>query len=129
MISNTTVSVSSSGKNGSIRTSLSYLYDKNQYPNSRKNKFWYNIGGELKLGNKASVEGSMNFTQESAPNTAGYGYGTGYMYNILLWTGPEYDLRDYKDYWLVPNEKQNWHYTDWYDNPYFEDYEKIKSDK
>ena len=107
MISNTTVSVSSSGKNGSIRTSLSYLYDKNQYPNSRKNKFWYNIGGELKLGNKASVEGSMNFTQESAPNTAGYGYGTGYMYNILLWTGPEYDLRDYKDYWLVPNEKQN----------------------
>lgn len=118
MISNTTVSVSSSGKNGSIRTSLSYLYDKNQYPNSRKNKFWYNIGGELKLGNKASVEGSMNFTQESAPNTAGYGYGTGYMYNILLWTGPEYDLRDYKDYWLVPNEKQNWHYTDWYDNPY-----------
>ena len=60
MISNTTVSVSSSGKNGSIRTSLSYLYDKNQYPNSRKNKFWYNIGGELKLGNKASVEGSMN---------------------------------------------------------------------
>ena len=127
MISNTTVSVSSSGKNGSIRTSLSYLYDKNQYPNSRKNKFWYNIGGELKLGNKASVEGSMNFTQESAPNTAGYGYGTGYMYNILLWTGPEYDLRDYKDYWLVPNEKQNWHYTDWYDNPYFEAYEKIKS--
>ena len=89
MISNTTVSVSSSGKNGSIRTSLSYLYDKNQYPNSRKNKFWYNIGGELKLGNKASVEGSMNFTQESAPNTAGYGYGTGYMYNILLldWSG------------------------------------------
>ena len=69
----------------------------------------------------------MNFTQESAPNTAGYGYGTGYMYNILLWTGPEYDLRDYKDYWLVPNEKQNWHYTDWYDNPYFEAYEKIKS--
>lgn len=127
MISNTTVSVSSSGKNGSIRTSLSYLYDKNQYPNSHKNKFWYNIGGELKLGNKASVEGSMNFTQESAPNTAGYGYGTGYMYNILLWTGPEYDLRDYKDYWLVPNEKQNWHYTDWYDNPYFEAYEKIKS--
>ena len=49
------------------------------------------------------------------------------MYNILLWTGPEYDLRDYKDYWLVPNEKQNWHYTDWYDNPYFEAYEKIKS--
>ena len=35
MISNTTVSVSTSGKNGTIRTSLSYLYDKNQYPNTK----------------------------------------------------------------------------------------------
>ena len=127
LISNTTVSMSTSGENGSIRSSLSYLYDKSQYPNTKKNKFWYNLGGELKLGKKAVLEGSLNFSQESAPNTGGYGYGTGYMYNILLWTGPEYDLRDYKDYWLIPNEKQNWHYTDWYDNPYFEAYEKIKS--
>lgn len=127
MISNTTVSVSTSGENGSVRASLSYLYDKNQYPNTHKNKFWYNIGGDLKLGKKASLEGNLNFTHESAPNTAGYGYGTGYMYNILMWTGPEYDLREYKDYWLIPNEKQNWHYTDWYDNPYFEAYEKIKA--
>lgn len=28
---------------------------------------------------------------------------------------------------MIPNEKQNWHYTDWYDNPYFEAYEKIKA--
>lgn len=127
MISNTTVSVSTSGENGSVRASLSYLYDKNQYPNTHKNKFWYNIGGDLKLGKKASLEGNLNFTHETAPNTAGYGYGTGYMYNILMWTGPEYDLREYKDYWIIPNEKQNWHYTDWYDNPYFEAYEKVKA--
>ena len=79
MISNTTVSVSTSGENGSVRASLSYLYDKNQYPNTHKNKFWYNIGGDLKLGKKASLEGNLNFTHETAPNTAGYGYGTGYM--------------------------------------------------
>lgn len=127
LISNTTISMSTSSENGSIRSSLSYLYDKSQYPNTKKNKFWYNLGGVLKLGKKAVLEGNLNFTQESAPNTGGYGYGTGYMYNILLWTGPEYDLRDYKDYWLIPNEKQNWHYTDWYDNPYFEAYEKIKA--
>ncbi len=83
LISNTTVSMSTSSENGSIRSSLSYLYDKSQYPNTRKNKFWYNLGGELKLGKKAVLEGSLNFTQESAPNTGGYGYGTGYMYNIL----------------------------------------------
>jgi TonB-linked SusC/RagA family outer membrane protein len=127
VVSNTTVSASSSNEYGSFRTSLSYMYDKNPYPNTYKNKFWYNVGGELKLGKKASIEGSLNFSKENAPNSAGYGYGTGYMYNILLWTGTEYDLTQYKDYWLVPNESQNWHYSDWYDNPYFEAYEKIRA--
>lgn len=126
MVSNNSVSISSTGENGSIRTTLSYLYDKNQYPNTKMNKFWYNVGGEMKLGAKASVETNLNFTQESAPNTAGYGYGTGYMYNILIWTGPEYRLADFKDYWLIPNEKQNWFYNEWYDNPYFEAHEKVR---
>jgi TonB-linked SusC/RagA family outer membrane protein len=127
IISNNTISISSKGENGSIRTSLSYLYDKNQYPNTYKHKYFYNIGGELKLGNKASIEGSLNFSNETAPNTTGYGYGTGYMYNILVWTGPEYRLKDFRDYWKVPNESQNWMYTEWYDNPWFEAYEKLVS--
>lgn len=129
VVSNTTVSASASNEHGSFRTSLSYMYDKNPFPNHYKNKFWYNVSGELKLGKKASIEGSLNFSKENSPNTGGHGgyYGTGYMYNILLWTGTEYDLRQYKDYWLVPNESQNWHYSDWYDNPYFEAYEKLRS--
>ena len=28
------------------------------------------------------------------------------MYNLLVWSAPDYDLRDYKDYWLVENEVQ-----------------------
>ena len=88
MISNTTVSVSSSGKNGSIRTSLSYLYDKNQYPNSRKNKFWYNIGGELKLGNKASVEGSRTLRRNLRRIRLGMEWYRIYVqYFIMDWSG------------------------------------------
>ncbi len=127
MVSNNSVSVSTKGENGSLHSSISYMYNKNPYPNTHMNKMWYNVGGELKLSDKMLVETSLNYNHSYAPQTAGYGYGTGYIYNILVWTGPDYDLRNYRDYWVIPNEKQNWFLTDWYDNPYFEAYEKLRS--
>lgn len=127
MISNNSISVSTKGEHGSIHSTLSYMYNKNPYPNTHMNKMWYNIGGELKLTDKMLVETSLNYNHSYAPQTAGYGYGTGYIYNILVWTGPDYDIRDYRDYWLVPNERQNWFLSDWYDNPYFEAYEKLRA--
>ena len=109
MISNTNVSVTQSGKNGSVRSSASFIYDKGQYPNEKGKEFRYSIGGTMKLGDKVNIEGTLGFNKQVAPNTAGTGYGAqGYIYNMLVWTGPEYDVTQYKDYWVIPNEKQNW---------------------
>lgn len=125
MISNTTVSVTQQGENGSLRSSLSYIYNKGQYPNTKGQQFRYTLGGEMKLGNKVSIEGTMGYGKQIAPNTSGSGYNDqGYIYNILIWTGPEYNLRDYRDYWITPDVEQNWHYAGWYDNPYLMAYEK-----
>ncbi|WP_280745267.1 MULTISPECIES: SusC/RagA family TonB-linked outer membrane protein [unclassified Parabacteroides] len=125
MISNTTVSVSQQGENGSFRSSLSYVYNKGQYPNSKGQQFRYTLGGEMKLTDKLSIEGTMGYSKQIAPNTSGTGYGDqGYIYNLLIWTGPEYDVRDYRDYWITPDVEQNWHYAGWYDNPYLMAYEK-----
>src|SRR5690606_20062814 len=30
-----------------------------------------------------------------------------------------YDIRDYRNYWAVPDEQQNWMDQAWYDNPYY----------
>lgn len=126
MISNTNVSVTQSGKNGSVRSSASFIYDKGQYPNEKGKEFRYSIGGTMKLGDKVNIEGTLGFNKQVAPNTAGTGYGAqGYIYNMLVWTGPEYDVTQYKDYWVIPNEKQNWMRDSWYDNPYLSAYEKI----
>ncbi|MDR1454118.1 MAG: SusC/RagA family TonB-linked outer membrane protein, partial [Tannerella sp.] len=126
LISNSTVSVSQQGENGSVRSSFSYLYNKGQYPNTYANRFRYTVGGEMKLGRKVSVEGTMGFTKTLSPNTSGYGYMTqGYIYNLLVWTGAEYDLRDYRDYWIKKDELQNYHSDYWYDNPYLMAYEKL----
>lgn len=98
MISNTNVSVTQTGKNGSVRTSFSYVNNKGQYPNAKSQQFKYSIGGEMKLGDKVSVEGTLAFNKQISPNTAGTGYGNqGYIYNLLVWTGPEYDVTQYKD--------------------------------
>jgi TonB-linked outer membrane protein, SusC/RagA family len=127
LITNNNISISQSGENGSFRISLNHIYNKGQYPNLKLNAVNFAVGGEMKVGEKFDMNASMGFNREMAPQTAGKGYGDqGYIYQILLWTGPDYDIRQYRDYWRVKNERQNWLYDAWYDNPYLIAYEKLK---
>jgi hypothetical protein len=72
------------------------------------------------------VESQLGYSRSSAPQIWGGGYNNqGYIYQILMWTGPDYDIRQYRDYWVTPHEKQNWLYSAWYDNPYLIAYEKL----
>ena len=47
------------------------------------------------------------------------------MYTLLIWSSPDWNVLDYKDYWLVPNEIQNSSYTAGNNNPYFDRYERL----
>ncbi|MGH2644734.1 MAG: TonB-dependent receptor domain-containing protein, partial [Chitinophagaceae bacterium] len=51
---------------------------------------------------------------------------TGYdpMYSMLVWGSPDWDIRDYKNYWAVPNEVQNSSYTAGNNNPYFNQFQR-----
>lgn len=125
VISNNSVSFTNQGENGSIRTSISHIYNKGQYPNTKLNMTNISVSGETKISDKVSLESRFGYNRRYAPNDFGAGYNDqGYIYNILVWTGPEYDLMQYKDYWLEENVSQNWHYRAWYDNPYLAAYEK-----
>ncbi|QMW06472.1 SusC/RagA family TonB-linked outer membrane protein [Spirosoma foliorum] len=126
-ITNNTVSISQSGENGSFRVSLNHIYNKGQFPNLKSNAMNFSVSGEMKVGNKFTLSSQMGYNRKTAPQISGSGYSAqGYIYNILIWMGPEYDLSLYKDnYWLTPNVQQNWHYKAWYDNPYLMAYEKL----
>jgi TonB-dependent SusC/RagA subfamily outer membrane receptor len=125
-ISNNNVSLSQQGENGSFRASLTNIYNKGQYPNAKLNMTTFSVGGDIKVNNRFTLDANMSFNRRATPNVNGTGYNDqGYIYNILVWTGPEYDLSKYKDYWLVPDESQNWHYNAWYDNPYLIAHEKL----
>ncbi|WP_245645443.1 SusC/RagA family TonB-linked outer membrane protein [Niabella ginsenosidivorans] len=126
LVTNNNITVTQSGENGFFRAGVNHIYNKGQFPNEKLNILNYTMSGALKIGQKFSLESSMGYTWQQSPQVWGQGYGAqGYIYQLQMWTGPDYDIRQYKDYWVTPNEKQNWLYDAWYDNPYLIAYEKL----
>lgn len=124
-ILNNNLSIAQTGELGGFRASATWVQNKGTYPNSVFNKLTYSIGGEIKL-KRFSISTSVSYNNHSSPNT-GFGGYTGYdpMYSMLIWGSPDWDIRQYKDYWVVPNEVQNSSYTSGNNNPYFDRYERI----
>ncbi|MGK9117838.1 SusC/RagA family TonB-linked outer membrane protein [Olivibacter jilunii] len=126
IITNNNVSITQTGEHGFFRTSLNHILNKGQYPNTKLNIINFTNSGEMKLGDKVTIGAQTGYTRQNAPQIWGTGYGNqGYLYQILMWTGPDYDIRQYRDYWITPHQQQNWLYDAWYDNPYLIAYEKL----
>lgn len=124
---NNNVNIVQQGEFGSFRTTATWVNNKGQYPNSVYNKLTFGLGGDMKI-DKFLLSASMTYNKQTTPNT-GFGGYTGYdpMYSMLIWSAPDWDIRQYKDYWLIPNEVQNSSYTSTNNNPYFDRYERTRS--
>jgi len=126
IVANNNITVAQTGENGSFKIGVNHIYNKGQFPNLELNMINLTTGGEIKINDKFKIESHIGISRRSAPQTWGTGYNSqGYLYQMVMWTGTEYDIRDYKDYWVIPNKTQNWMYTNWYDNPYLIAYEKL----
>lgn len=126
-ILNNNVSVSQTGELGGFRASATWGQNKGTYPNARFDKMAYTVGGDIKI-KRFSLNTTITYNRQSSPNMGFNGY-TGYdpMYSLLVWGSPDWDIRDYKDYWLIPNEQQNSSYTATINNPYFDRYQRTHS--
>lgn len=126
LVTNNNVSVSQKGKYGSFRTSVTQVYNRGQYPNQDLNKVTVSVGGEMSY-KKFKLEAAASYNKRISSNDYGSGYSNSYIYDMVLWGGTEYDVRDYKDYWIEGKEniQQNWYDKSWYDNPYFKANEVI----
>lgn len=120
MVTNTNVNISQAGKLGGFRLSATHVYQRDQYPNSKLNKYIFSGSGNINY-NRLKLESTFSYKKETSPNMPITDYGNGNVfYNLLIWSGTEFDIRDFKDYWKVVNEEQNWFdQSSWYDNPYF----------
>lgn len=126
-ILNNNVNVVQQGENGSLRASATWVQNKGQYPNSKFDKLTYSVGGEMKF-NKLTFSSSLTYNKNTTPNMGFNGY-TGYdpMYSLLIWSAADWNIMDYKDYWLIPNEVQNNSYTAGANNPWFDRNERTHS--
>lgn len=130
LVTNNNVNVAYKGKNGSFRTSLTHVYNKGQFPGNKLNNFTYTVAGDMKFG-KFTMDASITYNGGNSPQFRGEGYGwDGYLYNMIVWSGTDYDVREFKNYWKEGKEgiEQNWLYKYDLNNPYFLANEATKSE-
>lgn len=129
VITSNNLSFTKSGENGSFRASASHIYQQGIVPNTDLKNTSFNIAGNYNLSKDFTVNGRISYNKEYTHNFPETGYGpTNYLYNLILWTGPDIDVRDLRNYWVEGKEGvQQRHYnTSYYNNPYFQAYEYMR---
>ncbi len=122
MISSNNVNLSWGNDNGSFRASLGNIYQKGIVPNTDLNNTSFSLSGNYNVAKSLNIDTRVTYNREYTDNFPTVGYGpTNYLYNLVLWIGPDIDIRDLKNYWVKGKEGlQQYNYnTSWYNNPYF----------
>lgn len=134
-ITNNNVAVAFKTNQVAVRTSLNWTQNKGRYPNSMLDKYTYTLGGDIDL-EKFKLASNMSYTKRYSPNMGSNGY-TSYdpMYTLLIWSSADFNVLDYKDYWIKPGQLQNNQFGYNYEtqkysgknqnNPYFDRYERL----
>ena len=133
-VTNNNLNIGYNKGNVAVRNSFNWTQNRGQYPNSTLNKYSYALGADLNL-DKLKISSNFSYAKKASPNVGSNGY-TSYdpMYSLLIWSSPDFDIRDYKDnYWITKGVQQNYifgiqpngSYTGAsQNNPYFDRYEK-----
>lgn len=126
LMSTNSLSVTSGGEKGSFRAAASHIYQKGIVPNTSLNNSSFSVAGNYSLSPKLKADARLSYNRQYTDNFPETGYGpTNYLYNLVLWTGADVDVRDLRNYWAEGREgEQQRHYNQsWYNNPYFQAYE------
>jgi TonB-linked SusC/RagA family outer membrane protein len=129
MISTNNISVSGGNENSNFRLSVANTYQKGIVPNTQLNNTSFTVAGGFTLSKHLKADASLTYNRQYTDNFPETGYGpTNYLYNLVLWTGPDIDVNDLRNYWQPGQEgRQQRHYNQsWYNNPYFQAYEYLR---
>lgn len=129
LISSNNVNLTSGNDMGNFRLSASHIYQKGPVPNTDLNNTSFTVAGGYKLSDKLSTDASLTYNRQYTENFPETPYGPeNYLYNLVLWTGVDVDVRDLKDYWVSGQEGfQQKHFNNsYYNNPYFQANEYLR---
>lgn len=91
------ISVTKSGEDYSVRTSISHSYQQSIIPNMELNITNFNIFGSYNVNKRLSIDANMNFNYQYTPNYPDVDYGpNSLIYNMSIWTGADWNINDPK---------------------------------
>lgn len=114
-------SVQTQGEHGHFMISNTYKYAKASQPGSHLNINITRLNGTLKITKDLSFEGSLQYDYQNSDNRLRAVYGpTSIIYNLAIWGGSHFDVRDFKNIWVPGKEGVQQDYVEnWrYNNPY-----------
>jgi TonB-linked SusC/RagA family outer membrane protein len=129
MLQSNSIAISSSSERQDIRISFGNTYQKGIVPNTSLNNF--NFAGNLtqRLSEKFTLNTYVNYNRQSTPNLPDVNYGpNSLVYNMVLWGGADWSVKDMRDYWMPGKEGTQQKYVEnfRYNNPYFMSYEWLR---
>jgi TonB-linked SusC/RagA family outer membrane protein len=122
LLSTNSIAASIGTDKGSFRVAANHIYQKGVVPNTGLNNSSFSIGGNYRLSPKLTMDGKLTYNREYSDNYPTVGYGPpNYLYNLILWIGPDIDIRDLENYWIKGKEglQQRNYNLSWYNNPHF----------
>lgn len=129
LITSNNVNVTSGNDMGNFRLSASHIYQRGLVPNTDLNNTSFTVAGGYKLSEKLTTDASLTYNRQYTDNFPETPYGPeNYLYNLVLWTGADVDVRDLRDYWVPGREGfQQKHFNNtYYNNPYFQAFEYLR---
>lgn len=129
IVSSNNISVTKTSEAGSFRASASQIYQRGIVPNTDLQNSSFNLSGNYKLTEALTMDARISYNRQYTNNFPETGYGpTNYLYNLILWTGPDISVKDLRNYWVPGKEgiQQRNYNNSYYNNPYFQAYEYLR---
>jgi len=91
------ISVTKTGEDFSLRTSLSHSYQQSIIPNMDLNITNLNMSASYAISKRLTVDANLNFNDQYSENIPDVNYGpNSLIYNMSIWSGADWDVNDPK---------------------------------
>ncbi len=129
ILTNNSIAISSSGEKHDLRFSVSNSYQRGIIPNTDLTTLNFNLNNTLRMTKKLKLDANLNFNKQFTENIPDVNYGpNSVIYNMTIWGGADWDVRDMENYWQPGKEGIQSVYAEYqrYHNPYFMSYEWLR---
>lgn len=129
LLSSNSLSIASSTEKTDFRASLANIFQRGIVPNTELNNTNFTLSLVHRANQHFSLTTYFNYSRQASPNVPDVDYGpNSIIYNIILWGGADWAMKDMRNYWQPGHKGVEQLYEEYYryNNPYFMSYEWLR---